>query len=188
MDFGAMLNRLVRAARLDVSLYEEVEADTTLTQEALVVVVLIAAINGIVGFIVGLAMGNGIVAALIGLAWGVVWAIVGYFLYAFLAYFICTKLFQATTDFGEMRRVLGYAYGPTIFSLVPCIGWLVALVWTVITGVVAIRQAMDTDTTKAIITAVIAVVIVFIIGAVVGGLIGVGGVGFGAIMDAFQQI
>jgi hypothetical protein len=28
MDFGAMLNRLIRAARLDVSLYEEVEADT----------------------------------------------------------------------------------------------------------------------------------------------------------------
>jgi len=181
MDFGTMVKRLIRAARLDVSLYEEVEADTTLTQEALIAVALIAIINGVVGFIANLLVGTGIGLAFLSLVWGVVWAVIGYFLYAFLAYIIGTNLFQATTDFGEMRRVLGYAYGPMIFSLVPCVGWIVAFVWTLITGVVAIRQAMDTDTTKAAITAGIAIVIVVIIGAVVGALLGIGGAGFSAL-------
>ncbi len=42
MDFNAMLNRVIRAARLDVSLYNEVEADTSLNREALTVVIIVS--------------------------------------------------------------------------------------------------------------------------------------------------
>jgi hypothetical protein len=132
--------------------------------------------------------GNGFGSAILSLVWGVAWTVVGYFLYAFLAYFVASKVFGATTDFGEMRRVLGYAYGPTIVSLVPCVGWPVALVWKLVTGVVAVRQAMDQDTAQAIVTTVIALALVFVIGAVVAGLIGVAGLGFAAMLGAFQQV
>jgi len=188
MDFGAMISRLIRAARLDASLYEEVEADSSLNQEALMAVVLIAAITGVVGFFASLITGAGIVASLLSLVWGVAWAIAGYFLFAFLAYFISSKLFNATTDFGEMRRVLGYAYGPTVLTLIPCLGWIVAPLWTLIAGVVAVRQAMDQDTGKAIITTIIAIVVVLVIGLVLGSIFGIANAGFGAITDAFQGI
>ena len=38
----SLVNRMMRAARLDSALYEEVEADTTATSQALTVVVLVA--------------------------------------------------------------------------------------------------------------------------------------------------
>ena len=188
MNFGAMISRLIRAARLDASLYEEVEADSSLNQEALMAVVLVAAITGIVGFLATLITGAGIVAALISLVWGVAWAIVGYFLFAFLAYFIASKLFGASTDFGEMRRVLGYAYGPNILSLIPCLGWIVAPLWTLVAGVVAVRQAMDQDTGKAVITTLIAIVVVVVLGLALGTVFSIGNAGFGAITEAFQGI
>ena len=39
---SSFLNRMIRASKLEVRLYEEVEADITATQQALQVVVLVA--------------------------------------------------------------------------------------------------------------------------------------------------
>jgi hypothetical protein len=71
MDFGVMINRVVRAALLDVGLYEEVEADTSLNQEALMVVILVSVLTGIAGFLGGL-IGGSILVAILGLVLGVV--------------------------------------------------------------------------------------------------------------------
>ena len=52
MDFNRILQGMIRAARLDKSFYEEVEHDTSYDQDALVVV-LIAALAGAVGALIG---------------------------------------------------------------------------------------------------------------------------------------
>src|SRR5262252_6299572 len=44
---SSLTDRMIRAARLDVALYNEVEADTTATNQALMVVVLVAVASGI---------------------------------------------------------------------------------------------------------------------------------------------
>ena len=111
-----MIQRMIGAAFLKTEVYQEVEADESLTQEALMVVVLIAALNGVIGFVLQLILGSGFGTALISLVWGVVWAIVGYFIYAYLAYWIGTSLFQGTATVGELRRTLGYAYTPMILG------------------------------------------------------------------------
>ncbi len=175
IDFAGMINRMIRAAMLDVQLYEEVEHDETKTQEALMVVLLIALVNGVLSFPLNLFLGRGFLGSTFALVYGVLWTIVGYFLYAYLAYYIGTTLFGGTADFGELRRVLGYAYTPSIVAWFPCVGFIVAAIWTFAAGVIAIRQALDVDTTKAVLTALISVAIIFIIGMVVGSIIGVGG-------------
>lgn len=191
MDFAAMINRVVRAAMLDVDLYEEVEAETTLTQEALIVVILVSIASGIGSFLAGL-IGGDIGAAVLGLILGVVMGVLGYYIWAYVTYFVGTNLFEGTADVGEMLRTLGYASGPRVLGVlafIPCLGPLAALVgalWALVTGVVAVRQALDFDTGKAILTVIIGWVIVFIITLVVSVVLGAGALGLGAGLGALR--
>ncbi len=192
MDFGVMINRMVRAAMLDVDFYEEVEADTTLNQEALMVVILVSIAAGI-GAFVGGVIGGSIVGAIVGLILMVVVGVISYYVWAYVTYFVGTNLFQGTADVGELLRTLGYASAPrvlSILSFIPCVGGLVALagaVWSLVTAVVAVRQALDfgDDTVKAIITVVIGWVIILIIqivlAAIFGVAFGIGAAGMGAL-------
>ena len=194
MDFAAMINRVVRAAMLDVNLYEEVEADTSLTQEALMVVILVSVASGIGGFLAGILGGGGVGAAVIGLILVVVMGVVGYYIWAYITYFVGTSLFGGTADVGELLRTLGYASGPRVLGVlafIPCLGPLAGLVgaiWALVTGVVAVRQALDFDTGKAIVTVIIGWVIVFVITLVVTAVLGVGAVGLGAGLGALQEL
>jgi hypothetical protein len=191
MDFAAMINRVVRAAMLDVDLYEEVEADTTLTQEALMVVILVSIASGVGSFLAGV-IGGDIGAAVLGLILGVVMGVLGYYIWAYVTYFVGTNLFDGTADVGEMLRTLGYASGPRVLGVlafIPCLGPLAALVgalWALVAGVVAVRQALDFDTGKAILTVIIGWVIVFIITIVVSVVLGAGAAGLGAGLGALR--
>jgi len=170
---------MIRAAMLDTNLYEEVEADPSLDQEAMWVVVLIALLGGVASFLVGLLSGHFRILTLI---WSVAGALIGYFLFSYLAYLIGVNLFQGTADYGELRRTLGYAYTPMILGVIPCVGGLIGLVWLFATGTVATRQALDVDTTQAVITVIISAVLMFVILGAVGAVLGIGAAGLGGLM------
>ncbi len=152
-----MLERMIRAARLEVDLYEEVEANPNLTQEAILVVVVVTLANLLGRLIQALftpaSFGGAIITG--------VWALIGFFIWAWIAYFVGTRLFGGTADYGELIRTLGYAYTPNIlgvFAFIPCLGAIVGLIgsiWALVAMVVAIRQALDFDTTRAIFTVIV---------------------------------
>lgn len=185
-----IVSRMIRAAQLDVNFYEEVEADTSLNTEALTVVILVSAAGGIGSFLSSL-FGGSLLGGLGALVFGVIMGIAGYYIWAYLTFFIGTNLFKGTADPGEMLRTLGYASAPqalAIFSFIPIIGGLLGLVggiWALVAGVIAVRQAMDFDTTNAIITVVIGWVVVAVITLVVGLVLGIGAAGAGLLMGAF---
>lgn len=189
MDFGAMINRVIRAAMLDVDLYEEVEADTSLNQEALMVVILVSIAAGIGAFLGGLLTGK-FGAAILGLILAVVLGVVNYYIWAYVTYFVGTNLFEGTADPGELLRTLGYASGPRVLSIlafIPCLGPLAGLagaIWALVAGVIAVRQALDFDTGRAVVTVIIGWIIVFIISAVIAVVLGIGGLGLGAVTGA----
>ena len=71
-----LADRMIAAARLDVDLYEEVEADTGATTQAMTVVVLVALASGI-----GVLGGGGgplglLVGVIAGLAYWAIWAFI----------------------------------------------------------------------------------------------------------------
>ncbi|MFW6082823.1 MAG: Yip1 family protein [Chloroflexota bacterium] len=180
-----MLGRVVRAAKLDVAFFNEVEMDASLTQEALMVVILVSLISSVGSFIGGV-VGNGLVSALLALIAALVTGVVTYYIWAYVTYFVGTKLFSATADPGELLRVLGYASGPRVLgvlSFIPCVGALISLaggVWSLIAGFIGVREALDLDTTKTLITVVIGWIIVMIVTAIVMAVVGVGAIGLGA--------
>jgi hypothetical protein len=180
-----LFNRVIRAAMLDVEFFKQAETDTSLNQEALMVVILVSLIGSIGSFIGGLisgSFGSAVLALIVALVVGVV----NYYIWAYVTYFVGTQLFDADVDAGEMLRVLGYASGPrvlSILSFIPCVGWLVSLVggiWALVAGFIGSREALDLDTTKTLITVAIGWVIVTVIGIVILSILGVGGLALGA--------
>ena len=155
MTHHSFIDRMKGAALLDVDIYEEVEADTSATLEAGGVVALVAVASAIG------AIGSGSTAVIA----GVVTAFVGWGLWAGITYIVGDKLLGGTATWGELLRTLGFAQAPGVLlalGMVPGVGVIVEIVvaiWTLITGIVAIRQALDFSTGKAILTAILSVII-----------------------------
>jgi hypothetical protein len=146
-----MIDRMRGAALLDIPTYEEVEADTTATGQAGTVVAIVAVASAIGSF------GSG-VTAVIG---ALVAAIIGWLIWAGVTYLIGDKLLGGTATWGELLRTLGFAQAPGVLfvlGIIPGIGGLIRMVvslWILVAGVIAIRQALDFSTGKAIATAIL---------------------------------
>ena len=98
--------RLIGAAKLDVNTYEEVEADTSATPQAMIVVLMSALAAGI-----GSIGDSGIKGMFV----ITVAALVGWFIWAGLTYLIGTKMLpEADTqaDLGELLRTTGFSQAP----------------------------------------------------------------------------
>ena len=162
-----LVERMQRAARLDVTLYNEVEHDDGATQEAIYVVAIAAVASGIGTFIGSPGQGHG----LIGLASEVLTMLLNWAIWSYVTYFIGTRVFNGTATPGEMMRTLGYAMSPGVLNVLgflPCVGFLIRLavfVWILVAGVVAVREALDFQTQQALWTVGLgwlAMVVIFI--------------------------
>ena len=136
-------DRMIRAAKLDRNLYEEVEADTGATGQAMLVVVLSSVAAGI-GSVGG--------AGLKGLLLGALSALAAWYIWAFLTYFIGTRLLpesQTEADVGQLLRTTGFSSSPgllRILGILPGLTGIVFLgcaVWMLVAMVIAVRQALD---------------------------------------------
>jgi hypothetical protein len=137
--------RLLGAAMLDRRIYEEVEADSQATAQA-VGVVLLASVAGGMGWL-GLGVPN-----LQALMAGVIGALVGWVAWATLTYLIGTQFLpqpQTRADVGELLRTIGFASAPGLlraFGLMPFVGFPIyaaASIWMLLSMIVAVRQALD---------------------------------------------
>ena len=135
------VERMVGAAKLDVRVYEEIEADRSATPQAMGVVVLAAVAGGI-----------GVGAGIRGLVVGTIAGLLGWAVWAGLTYFIGTRWLpepDTKADVGELLRTIGFATSPGILrvaGIVPVLGSIVIVVsavWTLVAVVVAVRQALD---------------------------------------------
>ena len=142
-----LIDRMIRAAKLDVSLYEEVEADKTTLNQSMVVVL----ISGIAA-----GIGTITVSGFAGLIWGTISAIVGWLIWSYLTYIIGTKLLptpETKADYGELLRTIGFSSSPGIIRVlgfIPGLGPLIVTlvsIWMLVAMVIAVRQALDYKST-----------------------------------------
>jgi hypothetical protein len=138
---------MIRAAKLDVNLYEEVEADKGAMGQAMQVVILSSVAAGI-----GTIGTTGIK----GLVLGTIVALVGWFIWAFLTYFIGTRLLpepQTKADYGELLRTIGFSSSPgvlRVLGIIPMLGNILNFIvgiWMLVAMVIAVRQALDYNST-----------------------------------------
>ncbi len=131
--------RMIGAALLDSSLYEEVEADQSAFRQAMVVVVISSLATGI-----GMGLRDGVR----GLVAATIASLIGWLFWSWLTYFIGTRFFptpETSSSWGELLRTTGFSATPgilRIFSFVPVVG-----IWMLATFVVGVRQALDYQST-----------------------------------------
>ncbi|MCD4717573.1 MAG: YIP1 family protein [Desulfobacterales bacterium] len=174
---ASITDRMIRAAKLDVTLYEEVEADKGAMGQAMAVVVLSSVAAGV---------GSVGAAGIKGLVLGTIAALVGWFIWAFLTYFIGTRLLsepQTKADYGELLRTIGFSSSPgvlRVLGIIPIVGSILNFIcgiWMLVAMVIAVRQALDYKSTwRAIGVCLIGWIVQLIIFAIFFWLAG----GFGA--------
>lgn len=140
---AAFVERMVRAARLEPSLYEEVEADASAMGQAVGVVLLSSLAAG---------LGNYAQSGPGGMVIMAIAALLGWYVWAFLTYVIGAKLLpgpSTRTSHGELLRTLGFASAPGILRVLGIVPgftgvvFLVTALWMLVATVVAVRQALD---------------------------------------------
>lgn len=168
----SLTERMRDAALLRVEAYEEVEADRGATAQAALVVGIVA-----VAAAVGGARGGAV-----GFFGGLAAAYIGWLVWSGVTYLIGDKLLGGTATWGELLRTLGFAQSPGVLyvaAILPLVGGIVRFViwiWLLVAGILAIRQALDFTTGKAILTALLG----WLAMLVVTFVLGVGAVGVGA--------
>ena len=172
--------RMLRAAKLDAQLYEEVEHDQAATGQAMLVVILSSVAAG---------AGSLLLGDFSGVIFRALDALLGWVAWAILTYLIGTRLLPepaTDSDLGEMLRTVGFSSSPgliriaallpflapvssgtrlAIFSAVHVAGWI----WMLIAMVIGVRQALDYKSTgRAIGVCLIALTIVLALMRVAG--------------------
>lgn len=159
----SLFDRMVRAAMLDVNLYEQVEHDTKANWQAFGAVAITSLATGI-GTGIGGVLEHRPIWFLWGLLIGLGISILGWLLWAFLTYIIGITIFkgpETEADYGQLLRTIGFSTSPgvlRIFSFIPFIGGIITFattVWILIASVIAVRQALDFSTWRAIGTCLI---------------------------------
>jgi hypothetical protein len=139
--------RIIRAAKLDIHLYEEVEADRGALGQAMGVVVLSSVAAGV---------GSISIVGLGGILIGTISALIGWYIWAYLTYFIGTKLLpepRTRASHGELLRTIGFSSSPgliRVLGIIPGVFglvFLVASIWMLVAMVIAVRQALDYHST-----------------------------------------
>jgi len=94
---------------------------------------------------------------------------------------IGTKLFGGEATLQEMLRLIGFAYAPQLLGIIPCVGGLIGAIWSLIASFFAIREGLDLDTGKTLLTVGLGWLLIFILNWVLGSLLGIGVLATGAL-------
>ncbi|MBI4772952.1 MAG: YIP1 family protein [Deltaproteobacteria bacterium] len=140
-------DRVIRAAKLDPQVYEEVEADPRALNQAITVVIAS-----------GIAAGIGSIAqsGLAGLFFGTIIALIAWYVWAFITYYVGTKWLpepQTHATHGELLRAIGFSSAPGLIRVLGVIPFLtnfvfiVSGIWMLAAMVIAVRQALDYKST-----------------------------------------
>ncbi len=164
-----------QASILHADTYEEVEADPSAIRQAVLVVLFASAAGGIGSWwLHAVQRGIPMDVAILPVALEVLEPLVLWFGGSFFSYTIGATFFrgpETETDFAEVLRTVGFAFSPGIlrivgFGLPPLTAQFgvvdtevprilfntVIEIWVLIAGIVAVRQALDFTTGRAVAT------------------------------------
>ena len=138
------INRVFRAIKIDIDLYEEVEKDKSATIQAGFVVVLSSLAAGVGAMQLGAT--NFLLAPILSLLSWYVWA--------YIIYFVGVKLFGSSntkSNHGELLRTIGFSSAPgliRVFGVTPdlmTVTFIGSAFWMLACMVVAVKSALDYD-------------------------------------------
>ena len=140
--FKNLFNRIFRAIKIDVELYEEVERDKSATIQAGLVVVLSSMAAGVGALQLGAS--NFLLAP--------IFSLISWYVWAYIIYFVGVKLFpekNTKSNHGELLRTIGFSSAPgllRVFGVTPdlmAVTFIGSAFWMLACMVVAVKSALD---------------------------------------------
>ena len=140
--FKNLINRIFRAIKIDVELYEEVERDKSATIQAGFVVVFSSMAAGVGALQLGAS--NFLLAPIVSL--------ISWYVWAYIIYFVGVKLFpekNTKSNHGELLRTIGFSSAPgliRVFGVTPdlmAVTFIGSAFWMLACMVVGVRAALD---------------------------------------------
>ena len=140
--FKNFINRIFRAIKIDVELYEEVERDKSATIQAGLVVVLSSMAAGVGALQLGAS--NFLLAP--------IFSLISWYVWAYIIYFVGVKLFpekNTKSNHGELLRTIGFSSAPgllRVFGVTPdlmAVTFIGSAFWMLACMVVGVRAALD---------------------------------------------
>ena len=140
--FKNLVDRIFRAIKIDVELYEEVERDKSATIQAGFVVVLSSMAAGVGALQLGAS--NFLLAP--------IFSLISWYVWAYIIYFVGVKLFpekNTKSNHGELLRTIGFSSAPgllRVFGITPdlmAVTFIGSAFWMLACMVVGVRAALD---------------------------------------------
>ena len=181
------VDRLRGALMLDARTYRDIEQDTDANGQAALTVVLAALASGI-----GYVLSRDVVQNVVGTALS---SLLQWVIFSFVAYFVGASLFstgQTSVTPGQVLRTIGFAQAPKlllVLGIIPIVGWIVGLIvffWFIAAAIVALREAFEFDTGRAIGTGLVALVVILIVDIVLSIFFGIGSALFGGLLSVLR--
>ena len=140
--FNNLFDRIFRAIKIDVELYEEVERDKSATIQAGLVVVLSSMAAGVGALQLGAS--NFLLAP--------IFSLISWYVWAYIIFFVGVKLFpekNTKSNNGELLRTIGFSSAPgllRVFGVTPdlmAVTFIGSAFWMLACMVVGVRAALD---------------------------------------------
>jgi hypothetical protein len=177
------------ALMLDARTYREVEQDTNANGQAALTVVLAALATGI-----GAILSRDLIQNSIGV---VLSSVLQWIVFSFVAYYVGASLFstgQTSVTPGQVLRTIGFAQAPKLFmvlGIIPLLGWIVGLIvffWFLAAAIMALREAFEFDTGRAIGTGLVALIGILIVDIVLSIVFGISSALFGGMSSVVRGV
>jgi len=177
-----MLSRMIRAIKLDPSLFQEVEEDSDASNQAMLIVIISSICAGLGSMLKSMIFGGisigfriRITSNLMNGLVGVSSALLGWMIWSLITYFVGTKILagpETEADYGELLRTIGFSSSPGIFrvlSFLPLISLIVGI-WELASMIIAVKEALELDSIRAILTCIVGWIGYIILLMIIGGL------------------
>jgi hypothetical protein len=180
-------DRLRGALMLDPRTYRDVEQDTDANGQAALTVVLAALAAGI-GYILSRDLVQNVLGTVIS-------SVLQWVIFSFVAYYVGASLFstgQTSVTPGQVLRTIGFAQAPKlllVLGIIPILGWIVGLIvffWFIAAAIVALREAFEFDTGRAVGTGLVALVAIAVVDIVLSVIFGIGSALFGGLLSVLR--
>lgn len=186
-QYQQLVDRMVRAARLDRTLYNEVATDATATRQATAVVIMASVASALAPFVTKVAGGGvngGLGIALITTLFG----ILSWLAWAAVSWWVGTRMINTSAEdveFWQVARAMGFAHAPGVLAvaaIVPGVAGIISFVslfWLLATGFMATRASMRLTDGQAVLTMIAGFIpaflfvgiVVYLVDIAIGGTI-----------------
>jgi hypothetical protein len=147
-----MFNRIIGTFRLDRRLFEEIEHSEDASLQAFIIVLVISLVSSFGNALGAQSAHRPFLPQFIG---SFIWSFCGWIVWAVVSFYIGKIFFKSQGDLAGMVRGIGFSYLPQVLAVIPCLGAMTGLVWSLVAGFIATRQGLKLDSAKTLFTIVI---------------------------------